>query len=68
VYLGADLVLTGYCDVVEPRIDKSGDQIPVALRSKTADLVDCSVDAGDRRGQSRRDGARPIGMTYGRTT
>src|SRR5260370_1926085 len=44
VAIGADLVLTGYCDPVEPRYEKRGHEISVAVRSKTSDLVDCSVD------------------------
>jgi hypothetical protein len=30
--------------VVEPRVEKRSHQISMAIRSKTADLVDCSVD------------------------
>jgi prophage tail gpP-like protein len=42
--IGDDLVLTGYCDVVEPRYEKRSHQVQLALRSKLADLVDCSID------------------------
>ena len=44
VYLGGDLVLTGYVDEYSPRI--VGDRHTVTLygRSKSEDLVDCSAD------------------------
>jgi prophage tail gpP-like protein len=32
--IGGDLVLTGYCDVVEPRVDKSGHQISAVFGAK----------------------------------
>jgi prophage tail gpP-like protein len=46
VYLGADLILTGYLNVDGPHIDKENHTIALAGRSKTQDLVDCSIVPG----------------------
>jgi hypothetical protein len=48
-------LLTGYCDVVEPRTTNPG------IRSIVASMSAIAVAAA-------ATGARPIGMTYGRTT
>jgi prophage tail gpP-like protein len=44
VYLGADLVLTGYIDRYMPHYDKETHRVRIAGRSKTEDMVDCSID------------------------
>jgi len=41
LYLGADLVLTGYVDATPIRYDGTSVSVAVRGRSKTADLVDC---------------------------
>jgi len=41
IYLGADLVLTGYVDATPIRYDGNSVSVAVRGRSKTADLVDC---------------------------
>ena len=44
VFLGSDLVLTGYVDKYNPRIDPEGHTISISGRSKCEDLVDCSAE------------------------
>lgn len=46
VYIGTDLLITGYVDSVENKISASERTIEVAGRDVTGDLVDCSVDNG----------------------
>lgn len=43
VRIGDDLVITGYIDTVNPSHDARSHDIKVAGRSKTQDLIDCSV-------------------------
>jgi prophage tail gpP-like protein len=43
VYLGSDKVLTGFVDVYEPRYAKEENRPRLMGRSKTEDLVDCSL-------------------------
>jgi prophage tail gpP-like protein len=43
VYLSSDLILTGYLNIDGPRIDHQNHVIALAGRSKTQDLVDCSI-------------------------
>lgn len=43
VYIGADLVITGYVDRYEPSISPRDHRIRVSGRSKCEDLVDCSA-------------------------
>lgn len=43
VHLGKQSIITGYIDKVEASVDKSRRSVTVSGRSKTADLVDCSV-------------------------
>jgi prophage tail gpP-like protein len=43
VYLSSDLILTGYLNIDGPRIDPQNHTIALAGRSKTQDLVDCSL-------------------------
>jgi len=44
VFLGADLILTGYIDVYGPKYDRESHTVIIQGRSLTSDLVDCSVD------------------------
>ncbi|MBP2314896.1 phage baseplate assembly protein [Azospirillum soli] len=44
VYIGTDLVLTGYVDSTPIIYDKDAVTVAVKGRSKTGDLVDCSAD------------------------
>jgi prophage tail gpP-like protein len=44
VYLGADKILTGFIDLFEPSYDADVHQVIIQGRSKTEDLVDCSID------------------------
>lgn len=44
VYIGNDVVLTGYVDEFQPEFDPRGHRVVITGRSKTADLVDCKPD------------------------
>lgn len=44
VYIGQNLVLTGYLDRYQPEVSAHSHSIRLAGRSKCEDLVDCSVD------------------------
>jgi prophage tail gpP-like protein len=44
VYLGTDLVLTGYVDAYEPRITGDTHSVSIYGRSMSEDLVDCSAE------------------------
>lgn len=44
VFLGSDLVLTGYVDDYIPKIDSGSHSIEISGRSKCEDLVDCSAE------------------------
>jgi prophage tail gpP-like protein len=44
VFLGGDLVVTGYVDVFQPAISADKHEIRVAGRGKCEDLVDCSAE------------------------
>jgi prophage tail gpP-like protein len=44
VSLSGDLVLTGYIDRYQPIYDKGQHRVRIIGRSKTEDLVDCSID------------------------
>lgn len=43
VYIGDDLILTGYIDRVAPSHDATRKTVTVSGRAKTADAVDCSI-------------------------
>lgn len=43
VYLGDDLIITGYIGTLSPSRNATSASFPVAGRSKTGDLVDCAV-------------------------
>jgi prophage tail gpP-like protein len=69
VYIGDDLVITGYIDDYLPKGDKESRTINIHGRDKTADLVDCSAihKAGQWHNvpllQIVEDIARPFGIT-----
>ncbi len=44
VFLGADLILTGYVDKYAPGYSAGQHEVSLIGRSKTEDVVDCSVD------------------------
>jgi prophage tail gpP-like protein len=44
VFLGADLVLTGYVDEYSPKIDGQSHSVSLSGRSKCEDIVDCSAE------------------------
>lgn len=44
VYIGSDLVITGYVNRFVPRIDSQSHTIQIAGRSKCQDLVDCAAE------------------------
>ncbi len=43
-FLSEDLILTGFIDVYQPSYDAENHEVTIACRSKTEDVVDCSVD------------------------
>jgi prophage tail gpP-like protein len=43
IYLGADLILTGYVDLYSPKYDGGQHVVRIEGRSKTEDVVDCSL-------------------------
>jgi len=56
VWIGPDLVLTGYVDATPIRFDGHSVSVSVRGRSKTADLVDCSpFQAGVEIGEQKQD-------------
>ncbi len=69
VYIGSDLVLTGYVDATPISYDAQSVTVGVKGRSKTADLVDCSAinEPGQWKGrkveQVAADLAKPYGVT-----
>jgi len=57
VYIGEDLVMTGYVDATPIRYDGKTIGVGVKGRSKTADLVDCCpIEAGKSTAAKRSDG------------
>ena len=57
VYIGSDLVLTGYVDATHIQYDGTRVSLAIQGRSKTCDLVDCSpIDSGSATGASRSSG------------
>lgn len=47
IYIGDDLVLTGWVDVVDAKRRKDSASLGISGRSKTGDLVDCSPDLAE---------------------
>jgi prophage tail gpP-like protein len=52
VFIGSDLVVTGYADVVRSRSDAKSHELMIAGRGKCQDLVDCSAQPVDAQGNS----------------
>lgn len=48
LYIGADKVIDGYVDAVAPQYDANSSSVAVTGRSKTGQLVDCSVVGSKR--------------------
>lgn len=67
VYLGSDLVITGYVDRVISTMRGNSHEVHVTGRSKTADLVDCSAEwpGGQIQGTSALDVAQKLAKPYG---
>ena len=65
--IGNDLVLTGYVDRYQPKIDDSSHTITMMGRSKCMDLVDCSAewDGCQISGTSAADIASKLAAKYG---
>lgn len=74
VALDGDLVITGYIDSVLPEYDAGQHTIQVRGRSKTADLIDCSVIRFPAEWRNRKleqiaaDLAKPFGLKVATTT
>lgn len=68
VYVGRDLVLTGYVDDYNPAFSARDHKVAVAGRSKTMDIVDCMPDlkggqfTGYKLDQIARAVAQPFGV------
>ncbi len=69
VLIGADLVLTGYVDIVQPGFSSTEHTLLVSGRSKCLDLVDCSAEwpNGQISGSDLLDIARKLAQPYGIT-
>lgn len=67
VYVGADLMLTGYVESYIPSFDHHTHGVRVAGHSKTIDLVQCNADipSGQFSGYSVAAIARAIGALFG---
>lgn len=67
VYLGTDLVLTGYVDRYTPEINRNQHSIRVTGRSKCEDIVDCSAEwpGGQISGTDALDIAQKLASPYG---
>lgn len=67
VYIGSDLVLTGYVDATPIRYDARQVSVGVRGRSKTQDLVDCAAlhKPGSWGGATVERIARDLASTYG---
>ena len=66
VFIGQDLVLTGYVDATPIRYDGRSVSVAVRGRSKTADLVDCCpLPSGKAIGCSAGGGKQPWGDVKG---
>ena len=64
VWLGDDLVITGYVDSVAPDGDDKSTKIAVAGRSATGDLVDCSAFSGSFAGLRIEEIAQKLANPY----
>ena len=53
--IGGETIITGFIDRVRPRYDGRSRSLTVSGRSKTADLVDCSLPAHKLQGAQKKD-------------
>jgi prophage tail gpP-like protein len=69
VFIGNDLVITGYVDKFVPEIDGNNHRISVTGRSKCQDLVDCAAEwpGGQILGSSVLQIAQKLASVYGIT-
>lgn len=44
IYIGSDLVLSGYVDAIGADLDAGGHSLSISGRDRTCDLIDCSID------------------------
>jgi prophage tail gpP-like protein len=67
VYVGGDLVITGWIDKLEASFDATSHTIAVTGRSRTSDLVDCSAvnDPGHWRARTALQIATDLAAPYG---
>lgn len=67
VYLGSDLVVTGYVDRVMPFIDKYSHGVTVVGRGKCQDLIDCAAEwpGGQFSNVTVADIAAGLSLPYG---
>lgn len=67
IRLGADPVLRGYVDVVEPETDAKTHRVRIRGRSKTCDLVDCTPElpGTEFRGSTLPAIARALAQPFG---
>lgn len=69
VFYGGRLVMTGYVDAYNPRYSFSDHSVTIQGRTKTADLVDSSVDdevkGGELRNQTLPQAARRVTRNFG---
>lgn len=67
VYIGDDLVITGWVDRVAPSLARNSHSITVIGRSRCSDLVDCSAEwpGGQIVGTSALDIATKLAKVYG---
>ena len=69
VFIGDDLVLTGYVDATPIRYDGRTVTVSVRGRSKTADLVDCSpVDLGKASSSASAGSSNPWSNSVGKVS
>ncbi len=67
VSIDGELLISGFVDVVEPRIDGHSHEITFKGRDRTADLVDCSppIEPGEWQGLGLRDLVAAIAEPFG---
>jgi prophage tail gpP-like protein len=66
LYIGDDLLLTGYIEKIDPNTDATGRICNVQGRSKTGQLIDCSVeDCSEMYGLSLSTIARQVCKPFG---
>lgn len=67
IFLGEDLLLTGYVDGYFPAFDARGHFVRIIGRSKTEDLIDCTpeIEGGEFRGATLDAIARRVCQPFG---